>query len=474
MAQCTCGSKRLRSWLLVGSLILAPACVHYAPKPLLPEDTADQYESRTLAGAGLRRFLDTYRPELAKEWPRRTWHADDLTLAAFYYHPSLDVARAEWERAKAGITSAGGRPNPVVGAGLGYNFSAVGVTPWLPFGSLDMTIETAGKRGHRIAEAKHLSESSMFAIAATAWQVRSQLRDSMVDCAAAAGREDLLSRQISLQGAIVVALEHRRDAGAISNAEVMSSRLLVGKLQLELNDVQSRRAEGRAHLAAAIGVPVRALDDIEVSFDLAPPPIEAESLTSEEARRRALLGRSDVLAVLAEYAASQSALQLEIAKQYPDIHLGPGYEFDDGEHKWRLGLTIELPVLNRNRGPIAEAEARRAVAAARFMELQAEVISEIDRALAVYRVAQRTLAGAASVLETQRNRLASVQAQSSIGAADGLDVLGAQIELAMSERIVLESQAKLQQAIGALENAIQRPLDWPDDIINSAPRREGS
>src|SRR5262249_49546901 len=86
---------------------------------------------------------------------------------------------------------------------------------------------------------------------------------------------------------------------------------------------------------------------------------------------------------LADYGASQSALQLEIARQYPDVRIGPGYEYDQGLNKWStIGVSLELPVLNRNAGPIGEADARRTEAAARFAELQATVIDEIDRALA--------------------------------------------------------------------------------------------
>ena len=44
----------------------------------------------------------------------------------------------------------------------------------------------------------------------------------------------------------------------------------------------------------------------------------------------ALTHRADVLAALAEYAAAEALLRSEIAKQYPDIHLNPGYSFDTG------------------------------------------------------------------------------------------------------------------------------------------------
>lgn len=57
-------------------------------------------------------------------------------------------------------------------------------------------------------------------------------------------------------------------------------------------------------------------------------------------RRQAVLNRADILAALAEYA----------ARQYPDAHLNPGYEFDQGDNKWILGLSLELPLRTPNGG----------------------------------------------------------------------------------------------------------------------------
>jgi len=118
----------------------------------------------------------------------------------------------------------------------------------------------------------------------------------------------------------------------------------------------------------AIGVPAAALSTVNISLEWVLP--KETDLTSSQLRRQALCGRPDVLTLLAEYAASQSALQLEIARQYPDVHLGTGYQWDQEENKWSLGLTVELPLLNRNEGPIAEAKAARLQAAARLEALQ--------------------------------------------------------------------------------------------------------
>ncbi|MEI7939442.1 MAG: TolC family protein, partial [Verrucomicrobiota bacterium] len=183
-----------------------------------------------------------------------------------------------------------------------------------------------------------------------------------------------------------------------------------------------------------------------------------------EVRRQALQRRPDVLAALADYAASESALQIEIAKQYPDVHLNTGYEYDQGLQKWGLlGFGVELPLLNRNEGPIAQAEARRRQASARFEALQAKVIAEIDRALAVYEVAATSRAGAEALLATQRKQQEVAEQQLNAGAADRLDVLTAELELATSELVLQDSQTRLHQALGALEDAVQRPLaNWPD------------
>jgi outer membrane protein TolC len=174
--------------------------------------------------------------------------------------------------------------------------------------------------------------------------------------------------------------------------------------------------------------------------------------------------RPDVLAALADYAASESALRIEIAKQYPDIHLNTGYEYDQGLQKWGLlGFGVELPLLNRNEGPIAQAEARRNHAAASFEALQAKVIAELDRALSVYQVTAETRESAEALLATQRKQQTSVEQQFQAGAADRLEVLTAQLELATSELALQDSLTRLHQALGALEDAVQRPLaNWPD------------
>jgi outer membrane protein TolC len=220
--------------------------------------------------------------------------------------------------------------------------------------------------------------------------------------------------------------------------------------------------EARARLATALGVPLRLLPPTSA---LRLEIVSDASVTSEEAQRRALTSRADLLAALAEYAAAESALKLEVHKQYPDIHLGTGYQFDQGENKWALGLNVELPVLNRNQGFIAEAKAKRHEVGVRVLALQGGILGELDRALAVWRGAQSRITALDAVRGAQQRRLASLKTQFDAGAAEALDVLIAEAELVGDELLQQEAQTKALRAFGDLEDAVQRPLQ-PNFTMN--------
>jgi outer membrane protein TolC len=123
-----------------------------------------------------------------------------------------------------------------------------------------------------------------------------------------------------------------------------------------------------------------------------------------------------------------------------------------------IGVTLELPVLNRNAGPIGEAEARRTEAAARFTELQATVIDELDRALANRDAGREALAQSESVLAAERERVSSTTRDFRAGAADRLALRTAEVESLRAERAHLDAQVRLQQALGDLEATVQPPL----------------
>ncbi|HYA48266.1 MAG TPA: TolC family protein, partial [Burkholderiales bacterium] len=170
-------------------LPLASSCVRYHARPIEPAKVLGEFEARRLDAPELGSFL--VRNGEVKDWPPAVWDLKALTLAAFYYQPEMDVARAEWGVARAGRITAGERPNPTVNPLMGYNSTTPRseMTPWIPEISLEIPIETAGKRGFRIAEARNLSEAARWSLMQTAWEVRSRLRNALLETYAATEKE---------------------------------------------------------------------------------------------------------------------------------------------------------------------------------------------------------------------------------------------------------------------------------------------
>ncbi len=443
-------------------LLCASGCATYEPESLSPAQTATTFSARRLNDPGLKSFLE--QNGKVANWPLPSWNLPTLTLAAFYFHPTLDTARARLNVSRAEEISSGARPNPTVGITPEYSLNPEsGVSPWLAGFNFDIPIETAGKRGYRIARARQLSEAARLKIGSAAWQVRSHLRESLMAFAAVNARVELLQKQKAKQQEIVSLLEQQSKAGAISQFDLATARIALTKNEIELRHAQSQIAEKRAAVAEAIGLPAEALAEVRLVFDLSKNV--SANFQAMEIRREALQSRTDILVALAEYAAAQTTLQLEIAKQYPDVHLGTGYQFDQGQNKWSLGLSMELPVLNRNEGGIAEAQARRAEAAAAFAELQAKIIGELDRALASFQSAGEQLHAIDELFTAQKKQRDALETQFKAGAIDRSDLAGADLELAAADLAKLEAQIKTQETFGALEDAVQRPMDEPQKTV---------
>lgn len=449
--------RPIRQLALFGASCLA-ACAHYQPRPIDAAVTALAHETRTLADSGLQDFIRESSPERAQPWPRPTWDLAGLTLVAFYYHPEIETARARLAGAEAAILTAGARPNPSAGFSPTYHGNpAAGVSPWTLGFSLDVPIETAGKRGDRIAQAQQLANAARLNVVNTAWQIRSRVRQSLLDLYAADTTRELLAQQQEVQNQTVGRLEERFQAGQVSLTEVQIVRIAAAQTALQLREAEKQSAQARVRLADALGVSVGAIEN--GSFDLS--MFAALDVSGDPAalRREALLNRPDILGALAEYDASESALRLEIAKQYPDVHLGPGYAWDQGENTFSLGLSVALPVFNRNQGPIAESEAHVRQAAAAFLAVQASVIRDVDSALVSYRDSSSKLKTADSLLADQRRRMQLMQESFDAGASDRVELLQTRLELNSGELERANALIEAQQALGALEEALRRPAN---------------
>ena len=431
-------------------------CARFQDQPLNPADSATRIEARTLSSAGLLDFINSVGANKTRQLPK-VWDIDRLTLAAIYYHPDLAVARAQAETTDASITTAGQRPNPNITLSPTWvtNIAAV-AAPWIIGSSISIPIETAGKRGFRLDKTQHLTDAARLRIADAAWIVRGRLRLAILEAYAAQEAERLLQQQITIQQAMTQRLEQQLSVGEITRPEVIRSHLVLNQIKLNVSAARKRNAESRVLLATAVGVPVDALAGIEFDFSKLAQSPDLNLIPVAKLRETALQKRPDVLAALADYAAAQSALQLEIANQYPNIQANPGYTFDLGANYWTLGATaLQLPILNQNQGPIAEAEAKRRELAVRFEALQMRILGDIDRTHAGLEAVLAKWLVAEQQMRTQQQNLHSAEALFQAGEIDHLALLGAELENAAAERARLDVLVETQQALNALEDTLR-------------------
>ncbi|MGH7781214.1 MAG: TolC family protein [Candidatus Binataceae bacterium] len=440
------------------------ACATYRPAPLKPAEAAQEFAQRTLGTPELCGYLRANLSTASPACPPERWDLAALTLVGFYYSPDLAVAQAKLNVARAAIITAGQRPNPSLGLGPAYTASAApSFAPWaIGAVSFNFPIETAGKRGYRIAQAERLADAAALAVGETAWRVRSAVRTALLNHLVAQQEYDLARAYESASERTAQLLEERVSAGAASAPELNFALGNLAAARLKAAQAQSRVPETLNVLAAALGVPVGALQGATFAWpELERPPDEA-ALTPSLVQQQALLNRIDLRRMLAEYAAADEALRLEIARQYPDINLGGGYSWEVNENIFELIPVVTLPLMNQNQGPIAEAQAKRAQVAAEFVALQDSIIAQANGALTSYRGALSAFEQGRSSATFSKTRLASMRRAAELGDIDSLALATAQLQTIVAEQSSVSALVSAQAALGALEDAVERPLEGGD------------
>jgi cobalt-zinc-cadmium efflux system outer membrane protein len=336
--------------------------------------------------------------------------------------------------------------------------------------AFDIPVETARKRENRVDQATYLSEAARLHVLDETWRVRSTVRDALVGMYAETKRSVMLGEMAGLRQQIVDILRRRERAGETARPDVIRAKLLLTQAQTELSTAKRALLDARARLAIAVGVPISALDAVHIDLDEFERTGTAPSAI--EARRAAIFHRADLQGALAEYEASQAGLQLEVAKQYPDIHISLGYSYDVGANKISLGLAgVTLPFLDRNHGAIAQAQAKRVETAARVAALQDGIINDLEHALTRYRAGQDALRLSTTRQALARRQMDSQAASFAAGATDRLALALAKLDLQASKVDQLNEWVAMQLAAGMLEDAMQLPVP-PVSTGISQPERE--
>lgn len=442
--------------LLCGLSLVSCSFQEYVAKPIDKAAITQKITSRHADDNQFHQYLIN-NGYSAKQLPIKQWTLNDLIYCALFFNPNLDVARAQWRSAEAArLTAAEMRLPTLSGHYAKSNNANEDISPHAYSLSIDLPIETANKRNIRIESAQHLAESAKLRIAQAAWQLRSEVTKTLYDYQLNQQLIELLSKEHAQKQAIVAIHQKRISLGESSNIELSKAKLQLQATTAELESAQRNHLTLLSTLANNLGLSLAEVERMKLA-----EPVKADTLITDvpaDMQSVALLNRLDIRLALERYAVAEAKLKLEIAKQYPDLTISPGYTYEFGNKIWSLGLSSLMTILTKNKLAIAEATQLRETEAAQFESLQTNVIAEVN-------IAKAKLAQARQLLENQKNLLQQQQASTQrmdrrlrSGEIDRLEMTYAKLEEVSAEKYFTLANFQLATTVNDLENVLQAPI----------------
>lgn len=389
--------------------------------------------------------------------------ADEVLAAALAFNPRMKLARAQRDLGAAGVVVARERANPTLSLSPEHLISAAaGVSPWVIAVSLVWPMRTAGKRDLAIEQALAADDGAMLTAAAAVWSLRADSRTTVCAAEFASARRSLAKDEAALRAELVSRLEKQAEAGIVSRYEVARARLDRDASTLRLNQADADVIAARHDIAALAGVPMSQVEQREPADGCIKAAGLREVMPIEQLETQAIGSRLDLRAKLAEFRGADAAWRAEVAKRYPDLQLGPGYLYDQGDRKVTFSLSFELPIHSHNAGGIARARADRDRVIAETEVLEDTIRAEVGKAADQLVQARAQLAAAQALRQQGEALLDRDVDRERAGELDRPAVLTSRIATLSARADELTAARAVADAAIGLEAATQTPLTSPE------------
>ena len=275
-------------------------------------------------------------------------------LAAF----SWDVRAAEARELQAGLL-----PNPELSTEV-ENFG--GNKEMHGFKSAETTVqvsqlfETGGKRGYRKRSAELEKTLAGWEYEIKRLDVFEKISASFWELLAAQERVAIAESLFKLAEHAYSSVAEQVAVGKAPQVEEVQAKIALTTTELQFKKIKSDLQSARSRLAEAIGTPGPAFEKTEGRFDAIAPLPELDKLQA------ALAESPDILRWKAALEKRKAEVKLKDAGALPDITLsaGPRYFNDTDDKAFVVGMSVPIPLFNRNQGERQEARCNVAKAEA--------------------------------------------------------------------------------------------------------------
>jgi len=406
----------------------------------------------TMLAAGL------LAPHVRAQQPARLTIRKALDLAE---KQNLDLlaARARRAVAQAGVRTAGQRPNPLASASVSRDAPHEGVL-------IDQPVEIGPKRGRRIDLAKQEGALTEAGITALEKQVRRRVREAYFGLAHARRSTVQQTDVLRLAQRLRDIAQARFQAGDVAQLEVTQAELEVARAQADWQLAQQEEKIALTDLNAVLNEPAQTDWDLGDTLAVSIVPPALPDLLS-----RATNSNAEVLRITQEQKVEQSHTALLRAERIPDFGLqfgvdlnnpGPSGQTNTGGYMLgaRGGFSMELPILSRNQGQIAESLASERVLEGELTAARRNLEASVSSAYFDFQARQTQAQIYHDTILPSSHRLEEMAEESyRAGKANLLVVLTAQHDVQQVERGYLDSLLALQSAFAQLEEAVGSPLE---------------
>jgi outer membrane protein TolC len=448
--------------LVVG--LAVSSCARYQPAPIEPSTHVQEYGARRLDAPATIAWVQRWAGPIAIAG----WTDRQLAVAAMRFRAEIARAAAEWRLAKAGERTAGVRPAPGVTGDVERAVSGSdGQSPWVVSLGALTTVELGGKRGARIQQARARTAQAEAGIAIETWRVTSDVRQAVVGMTLADDALIGAAEELSALRQVQEMEQQRFAEAAVTSSELARIVSDVEQARVEVARAERDRIEARAALSGAIGLPPSALHSIAIAPSTSSGCERFDSLGADSLQALALTRRPEMARALAGYALAEADVRLQVARQYPDLDIGPGFIWDQGVHRWTVALALPALLAIRSHAPIAAAEAARAVAGVGVAETQDSILGGLAFAREACRGTRLERVAADSQMAAAQRAQSRADAAYARGESTRLETALAQLAVVRARRARREAMRSMVLAGMALEQAAglwqgASAAGWPD------------
>lgn len=369
----------------------------------------------------------------------QTLTLDTALQTAFANNPDLAAAQWEIDIAQGGRQQAGLIPNPVASWDVEDTRRDSRTTSI----KISQALELGGKRGARIDVASRVQDAAALTLEQRRNTLRAEVIDNYYGALRAQERLDLAQRSMAVAERGLVVANGRVTAGKASPVEATRAQVQVSEIRLELDRAQIGLTDAYRRLAASTGSAAPNFQAVATQNLSAPTvPSATQLLTRLEQTAELRLAELNILQ-------NEASVVLEKAQRIPDLDVSIGSQYDASvrERVNLVGVSMPIPLFNRNQGNVLAASRRADQARDLRNAAELRLRTETRQALDLWQTANTEVrAFNQQILPAAQSAVDSATRGFEMGKFSFLDVLDAQRTLIAARTQYLTATAQATDA----------------------------